>query len=90
LKSRKWRLYESPKLRAVRDPATGKVPSFKSLMEARRWWLELHPHDAPPNEAERCARCGGYFGPTTGLTIYAGRSYHPSHSPQALERSRYG
>jgi hypothetical protein len=82
LKSGRWRLYKSPGLLPVRDPGTGGIATFRSLAEARRWWLGLDPQGLPVEEAVKCARCGAYFGRGSNGTQYAGRHYHPAHLPQ--------
>src|SRR3989442_11487065 len=86
LKAGRWRIYVGTGLDLVRDPSTGSIATFDSLAAARRWWARVHPGEAPLPEARRCARCGGYFGPAAGSTLYAGRYYHPNHQPGAIER----
>lgn len=87
LKAGRWRIYVGPGLKLMRDPSTGSIATFDSLAAARQWWARLRPGEAPLPEAERCARCGGYFGPAAGWTLYAGRYYHPAHRPGALDAS---
>src|SRR2546421_10383096 len=82
LKAGRWRIYDGPEHTPVRDPENGSIPTFRSLEEARRWWGHLHPGAGPLVEANKCARCGAYFGPSTPWILYAGRPYHSSHSPQ--------
>lgn len=86
LKAGRWRIYVGTSIDLVRDPSTGLIATFESLAAARKWWAEHHPEEAPLAEAKKCARCGGYFGPAAGSTVYAGRYYHPSHQPQALDQ----
>jgi len=88
LRAGRWRIYTEPELNLVRDPDTGAIVTFASLEEARRWWWRRHPDDPPLQEAARCGRCGGYFGTTTGPTMYAGHYYHPTHTPQVIEVQR--
>ncbi len=89
LKSGRWRLYMTPNLFPLRDPATGNIATFGSLEEARRWWLKIDPQGPVVKEAIKCASCGAYFGRASTWTQYAGRYFHPSHAPQALDlRSR--
>jgi hypothetical protein len=90
LKAGRWRLYKTPGLYPLRDPGTGAIATFDSLEEARHWWRRLHPVEPPPTEALKCARCGAYFGPTSSQTLYAGRYYHPQHTPQAVNLRRQG
>ena len=85
LKAGRWRIYFGPGLKLVRDPSTGSIATFDSLDVARQWWARLHPDDAPLREAERCTRCGGYFGPAAGGTLYQGRYYHPAHRPEEAD-----
>jgi hypothetical protein len=85
LKAGRWRIYVGPGLNLVRDPSTGSIATFDSLAAACQWWAQLRPGEAPLREAKRCARCGGYFGPAAGWTLYAGRYYHPAHRPGALD-----
>jgi hypothetical protein len=85
LKAGRWRIYVGPGLNLVRDPSTGSIATFDSLSAARRWWAQLHPGEAPLKEATKCARCGAYFGPAAGSTIYAGRHYHSAHRPEAID-----
>jgi len=87
LKAGRWRIYIGPGLKLMRDPSTGSIATFDSFTAARAWWAKLHPGEAPLPEAKRCARCGGYFGPAAGWTLYAGRYYHPAHRPGALDAS---
>jgi hypothetical protein len=87
LKAGRWRIYVGPGLKLTRDPSTGSIATFDSLAAARQWWAKHHPGEAPLPEAKRCARCGGYFGPAAGWTLYAGRYYHPAHRPGALDAS---
>jgi len=87
LKAGRWRIYVGPGLKLMRDPSTGSIATFDSLAAARQWWARLRPGEAPLREAKRCARCGGYFGPAAGGTLYAGRYYHPAHLPGALDAS---
>jgi hypothetical protein len=68
----------------MRDPASGAIATFDTLAEARRWWARQYPDDRPLTEANKCARCGGYFGARTGRSIVNGRDYHPSHAPKTL------
>jgi hypothetical protein len=78
-----WRIYESAShQRSVRDPISGAVAIFEDLELARRWWRRLHPGDPPLREALKCVRCGGYFGPLAGSTVYEGNLYHIVHAPQ--------
>jgi len=84
LKAGRWRIYVGPSLNLVRDPSTGSIATFDSLAAARQWWAQLHPGESL-REAKRCARCGGYFGPAAGWTLYAGRPYHPAHLPGASD-----
>jgi hypothetical protein len=88
LKAGRWRIYLEPDLTIVRDPQTGAIVTFDSLDTARGWWLRLHPGDPPLQEAVKCARCGGYFGTAMDWKLYAGRYYHPAHTPQAVEVQR--
>jgi len=88
LKSGKWRLYQTPDLYPIRDPANGTILAFQSLTEARQWWSDRHPQGPGLEEAIKCARCGAYFGPGSGWTTYGGQYYHPSHTPQAVEPQR--
>jgi hypothetical protein len=85
LKTGRWRLYKTPELYPLRDPATGNIATFGSLGEARRWWLGLDPKAPSLQEALKCANCGAYFGRNTTSTSYGGRYYHPSHTPQAVD-----
>jgi len=82
LKAGRWRIYMGRSLNLVRDPSTGSIATFDSLAAARQWWAQLHPGE-PLREANRCAQCGGYFGPAAGSVLYAGRHYHPAHRPGA-------
>src|SRR5437588_650283 len=43
LKSGKWRLYQTPDLYPIRDPANGTILAFQSLAEARQWWSDRPP-----------------------------------------------
>ena len=90
LKAGRWRIYTGTELEIIRDPATGSIVTFDSLETARGWWQYRHPNDPPLQEADRCARCGGYFGPSSVSTLYAGRPYHAMHRPSvvALQRRR--
>ena len=86
LKAGRWRIYLGTGLNLVRDPSTGSIATFDSFAAARKWWAQVHPQADPLVEAKRCARCGGYFGPGAGSTLYAGRWYHPNHQPVADDR----
>jgi hypothetical protein len=88
LKGGKWRLYMTPNLAPVRDPETGEIATFDSLDDARRWWADVEPSEPPLDESIKCAWCGAYFGGASTWRLYAGRYYHPSHTPQdtALRR----
>lgn len=88
LKSGKWKLYNTPDLYPVRDPATGTVRTFDSLAAARRWWLQQHPGGALPHEGIKCARCGTYFGRASNPTLYGGLYYHLAHTPPAVDAER--
>jgi hypothetical protein len=88
LKSGRWRIYVGSDQTLVRDSTSGTVVTFDSLDTARGWWGHRHPNDPPLQEAIKCARCGGYFGPLTDSTIYAGRHYHATHTPQAIDLQR--
>ena len=88
LKSGRWRIYTGASLDLIRDPVTAAIATFDSLAAARLWFSQFHPGDDPLREAKRCARCGAYFGPSTAGTLYAGRYYHPAHTPEALDRRR--
>lgn len=83
LKAGKWRLYRSPELEPVRDPQTRKIVTFDSFQSAARWWRQANPTAPAALEANKCARCGAYFGPASDWTLCAGRYYHRAHSPQA-------
>jgi hypothetical protein len=85
LKAGRWRLYKSPGYLPVRGPKTGNIVSFDSFEAARYWWMAGHPEEATIKEAVKCARCGAYFGPSLSRTSYAGRLYHPSHVPPAVD-----
>ncbi|MEO6795590.1 MAG: hypothetical protein ABI401_04575 [Candidatus Dormibacter sp.] len=85
LKAGRWRIYAGDEGQIVRDPTSGAIATFDTLADARRWWARLHPDDRPLTEARRCARCGGYFGASTGWSVFDGRDYHPSHAPKTLE-----
>ena len=85
LKAGRWRIYLGTGLNLVRDPSTGSIATFDSLEAARRWWARIHPGE-PLREAKKCARCGGYFGPGAGSTVYSGRWFHPTHVPAAFDR----
>jgi hypothetical protein len=87
LKGGRWRLYVSPELRPVRDPQTGTIVTFDSIEAARRWWRHLGLAEPPPQESVKCARCRAYIG-RSASTLYAGRYYHDSHTPQAIEFRR--
>jgi len=84
LKAGRWRIYTRPDLNLIRDPQTGSIATFDTLDAARRWWRGLYPGDPPLQEALKCARCGGYFGPAGDVTEYAGRHYHRMHAPQVI------
>ena len=88
LKAGRWRIYDGPDQTIVRDPKNGTIVTFDELETARGWWAHRHPNDPPLQEAVRCARCGGYFGPSTDSTVYAGRHYHAMHSPKAIALQR--
>jgi hypothetical protein len=88
LKSGRWRLYKTPNLDPIRDPASGEIPSFQTLAEARRWWLRQHPREAPPHEGVKCARCGAYFAKSSSRTLYGGLYYHLAHVPEAIDAER--
>ncbi len=88
LKARRWRIYDGPDQTIVRDPKTGGIVTFDSLETARGWWQHRHPNDPPLQEAIKCARCGGYFGPSTASALYAGRYYHAMHRPQVVDLQR--
>ena len=77
LKGGRWRIYVARNL--VRDPSTGSIATFNSLAAARAWWMKLHPNDAPLLEAQKCARCGGYFGAAAESVLIGGRYYHRGH-----------
>jgi hypothetical protein len=88
LKAGRWRIYEGADQTIVRDPKTGAIVSFDSLDTARGWWQHRHPNDPPLREAIKCAQCGGYFGPSSVATRYAGRYYHAMHRPKAIDLQR--
>lgn len=88
LKAGRWRIYEGPDRTIVRDPKTGGIMTFDSLDTARGWWQHRHPNDPLLQEAIKCARCGGYFGPSAASTLYAGRQYHAMHLPQVMDLQR--
>ena len=72
----------------MRDPATGVIAAFDSLALAQRWWREMRPDDPPLDEAPKCAKCGGYFGPHATSIPFGGRSYHEAHAPTGGVRVR--
>jgi hypothetical protein len=82
LKNGRWRLYKTPGLSPIKDPETGATLSFESFPEARRWWRRRYPDQPPPDEGIKCAKCGGYLGPKSSLTLVGGLYYHVSHSPE--------
>lgn len=82
LKTGRWRIYHGPEHDPVRDPHTGAIATFDSLAGARHWWSQLHPDDPSLPEANKCCRCGAYFGTHTQWTLYAGRPYHVPHAPE--------
>lgn len=82
LKTGRWRIYRGDEPDLVRDPATGKIVTFNSLTEARRWWSKVSPAEPSLQEAHKCARCGAYFGASTPWTVHDGRPYHLVHAPQ--------
>lgn len=88
LKGGRWRIYVGPGQNLVRDPSTGSIATFDSLATARAWWAALHPNDAPLLEANKCARCGGYFGEAAESMVSAGRYFHRGHQPQTVIRLR--
>lgn len=88
LKTGKWKLYKTPDLYPVRDPATGAIPTFDSLAAARRWWLRHNPGGTALQEGIKCAKCGAYFGRSSNRTLYGGLYYHLSHTPQAAAAER--
>jgi hypothetical protein len=88
LKTGKWRIYSGPELEVTRDPQTGAIVYFDSLETARGWWDHHHPGDRPLREANKCARCGAYFGPLASYTVYGETYYHPQHTPQAIDVQR--
>jgi hypothetical protein len=81
LKSGRWRIYLSGEV--ARDRSTRAITTFGSLEQARRWWGEQHPEDPPLDEAPRCARCQGYFGPTAPAIRLGDLLYHARHVPEA-------
>ena len=83
LKSGRWRIYRGAEQTPVRDPAKGTIPSFNTLTDARRWWIELNPADPSLQEAHKCARCGAYFGANAPWTVVEGRPYHLAHAPNS-------
>ena len=85
LKAGRWRIYLGTGLNLVRDPSSGSIATFDSLAAARQWWAMIHPGEGPLREAKKCARCGGYFGPAAGSTVYGGRWFHPGHLPEGPE-----
>jgi hypothetical protein len=88
LKAGRWRIYVGPDLRLVRNPSTGAIATFNSLAEARQWWARMHPNAGPLQEANKCARCGGYFGAAAESVVTAGRYYHRGHQPLVAQRLR--
>jgi hypothetical protein len=83
LKGGRWRIYSSDgHLQLARDPVTGTIATFETLADAQRWWAQPHPGRPPLDEAPRCARCGGYFGPMAESIELGGHLYHASHAPQ--------
>jgi hypothetical protein len=88
LKAGRWRIYDASGVNILRDPETGSISTFDSLEAAQHWWRRLHPDEPRLAEAPKCARCGGYFGPASPGTAYAGRDYHSAHAPQALDFHR--
>ena len=88
LKSGRWRIYRGTEQELVRSPDDGRIASFGTLTDARRWWSRMNPSEPSLQEAHKCARCGAYFGASTPWTIYAGRPYHLVHAPNASDRTR--
>jgi hypothetical protein len=88
LKTGRWRIYNGPDLEPIRDPENGGIVTFDAFETARGWWARRHPDDPALQEAPRCARCGGYFEPGVVPTLYAGRVYHATHTPQAIALQR--
>lgn len=82
LKTGRWRLYKTPSLYPVRDPETGRIATFESLAEARRWFRLRFPQEGPAHEAIKCARCGAYFGQDSTCVLVGGFYYHLGHAPQ--------
>lgn len=80
LKGGRWRIYVGPDLQPARDPATNSIATFESLDAARHWWRRVNPGEPPLQEAIKCAKCGGYFGPMSDWTRQEGRYYHPTHA----------
>src|SRR5438105_1929000 len=88
LKAGRWRIYLGPNQNLVRDPSTGQIATFNSLGAARQWWARLHPNSAPLREANKCARCGGYFGTAAESVASGGQYYHYGHRPDVEQRLR--
>jgi len=88
LKTGRWRLYKTPDLFPARDRETGAILTFNSLTEARQWWLQHNPGEAPPHEAIKCSKGGAYFGRDSTPTLSGGLHYHLSHSPEFHRPSR--
>lgn len=88
LKGGRWRIYVGPARNLVRDPSSGSIATFNSLAAARAWWARLHANAAPLLEANKCARCGGYFGAAAEAVVSGGRYYHRGHQPPSAVRLR--
>ena len=88
LKAGRWRIYLGPNQNLVRDPSTGSIVTFTSLSAARAWWARIHPNSAPLREANKCARCGGYFGDGAEPVLMGGHYYHFGHRPAGDQRLR--